>query len=208
MLLTSKVPAHVVLTASTLLITFTSDDRLVLRHRRPVSYPFPNAYAHPLPTFAFSPETGEISVNFASDPTYPPPSPSGSPTSNLWKAKSYLLASVPLRKPRTIIDDAADFITSAIATPFSFLSGQTPAPHATPEEVFSGVIDLTENEVIEEERGEEAEADDSNELGRKVRMLSIARGHENDRAPGEKAQNRRRWQIISLRRVDARTGAI
>lgn len=195
-------------TSSSFLNVISTGDRLVLRHRRPVSYPFPNAYAHPLPTFAYSADTGEISVNFASDPTYPIPSPSGSPASNSWKAKTYLLASVPLRKPRTIIDDAADFLTSAITTPFSFLSGQTPTTHATPEEVFSGVIDLDENEVIEEERGEEAEADDSTELGRKVRMLTIIRGREGSHASGEKARNRRRWEIISLRRIDARTGAL
>ncbi|KAF9469760.1 hypothetical protein BDZ94DRAFT_25983 [Collybia nuda] len=183
-------------------------DRLVLRHRRPVSYPFPNPYAHPLPTFAYSADTGEISVNFICDPMYPLPNPPGSPASNSWKAKTYLLASIPLRKPRTIIDDAADFITTAITTPFSFLSGQAPAPHATPEEVFSGVIDLNENEIIEEERGEEAEVDDSNELGRKVRMMSIIRSQESNQVSGEKARNRRRWEIMSLRRMDARTGAL
>lgn len=207
MLLTSKVPLRPPQLSKWFLNT-APDDRLVLRHRRPVSYPFPNSYAHPLPTFAYSADSGEISINFASDPTYPPPSASGSSASNSWKTKVYILASVPLRKPRTIIDDAADFLTSAISTPFSFLSGQTPKTHATPEEVFSGVIDLDENEVIEEERGEEAEADDSAELGRRVRMLTIVRGREGDQPSGEKAKSRRQWEILSLRKVDARTGAL
>ncbi|RDB28439.1 hypothetical protein Hypma_015928 [Hypsizygus marmoreus] len=174
-------------------------DKLVLRHRRPISYPFPNSYAHPLPTFSYSAETGEISVNFTYDPTYPPPG-SGS---DAWKSKSYVLTSIPLRKPKTIIDDAAAFLSSAISTPLSFLSGRSPVTQATPEEVFNGAIDLDEHEVIEEERGEEAEVDDSQDPGRKVRMVTAGTGDEPLR---EKARNRRRWKVVSLRKVDARTG--
>jgi len=177
-------------------------DRLVLRHRRPVSYPFPNSYAHPLPIFSYSPDTAEISVHFACDPTYPL---SGAATSDAWKSKSYILTSIPLRKPRTIIDDASEFISSAISTPLSFFAGKTPAFQAKPEEVFSGTIDLDENEIVDEERGEEGEVDDSREFRRDVRMLTIVRKEESDKALGEKSKVRRQWQIISLRRVDART---
>ncbi|KAG6830887.1 hypothetical protein H0H92_014038 [Tricholoma furcatifolium] len=138
-------------------------DQLVLRHRRPVSYPFPNKYAHPLPTFSFSQETGEIAVNFQTDPAY-----SQHSHSETWKKRTYLLTSIPLRKPKTIIDDATEFLSNAISTPLSFLSGKNPAPQATPDEVFRGPIDLDENEVVEEDRSEEAEVDDSPETGRKV----------------------------------------
>jgi hypothetical protein len=115
------------------------------------------------------------------------------------------LISIPLRKPRTIIDDASEFISSAISTPLSFFSGLAPVPQAKPEEVFSGTIDLDENEVVDEERGDEWEVDDSYEPGRKVRMLTITRKEESDKALGEKTRARRQWQIISLRRHDART---
>ncbi|KAF8079013.1 hypothetical protein FPV67DRAFT_1444215 [Lyophyllum atratum] len=179
-------------------------DKLVLRHRRPISHPFPNSYSHPLPTFSYSPENGEILVHFTSDPAYPPPEQ----RSDTWKNKSYLLTSVPLRKPKTIIDDAAAFFSSALNSPLSFLSGRNPAPHATPDEVFSGPIDLDENEVLEEDRTEEAEVDDSPDIERKVRMVSIIDKERSDKVLGEKARDRRRWQVASLRRVDARTGGI
>ncbi|KAG6851327.1 hypothetical protein H0H93_005725 [Arthromyces matolae] len=126
----------------------------------------------------------EISVNFQSDPSY-------RHDSDAWKTRSYLLTSLPLRKPKTIIDDAALFISSAISAPLSFLSGTKPTPHATPDEVFKGPIDLDENEVVEEDRSEEAEVDDSPETGRKVRMVVVSDKRQSDKALGEKARNRR-----------------
>jgi len=179
-------------------------DKLVLRHRRPISYPFPNAYAHPLPAFSYSLESGEISVHFTSDPTYPPPQQG----SDAWKSKSYLLTSIPRRRPKTIIDDAAAFLSSAITTPLSFLSGRSPVLHTTPDEVFTGPIDLDENEVLEEDRTEEAEVDDSPDVERKARMVCVLDKVKSDGVLSEKARNRRRWQVASLRRVDARTGGI
>jgi len=176
-------------------------DRLVIRHRRPVSLPYPNAYSHPLPKFSYSAEIGEITVHFTSDPSHPPPS---AVTSDAWKKKTYILASIPLRKPKTILDDAHAFISSAITTPLSFFSGAT-SPKATPEAVFSTDIDLGEDEVLEEERGEEAEVDDSPEWGRKVRVLGIVNKAREEREIIEKARNRRRWQITAIRKTDART---
>ncbi|KAJ6601263.1 WD40 repeat-like protein [Mycena vulgaris] len=178
------------------------DDRLVLRHRRPISLPFPNSYAHPLPRFSYTAETGEITVHFSSDPSHPAPS---AVASDAWKKKTYILASIPLRKPRTLIDDAHAFISSAITSPLSFFSGVT-APQATPEAVFSSDIDLGEDEVLEEERGEEAEVDDSPEWGRSVRVLGIIDKSKEERGIVEKARNRRRWQITPLRATNARTG--
>ncbi|KAG6868494.1 hypothetical protein C0993_002032 [Termitomyces sp. T159_Od127] len=178
-------------------------DKLVLRHRRPVSYPFPNAYTHPLPIFSYSQETGEISIHFQNDPDY-----QNEHQSDAWRNRLYLLTAIPLRKPKTILDDAAAFLSSAMSTPLSFLSGVSPRPQATPDEVFRGPIDLDESEVVEEDRGEEAEVDDSPEIGRKVQMVVVANRRQSDEALGEKARNRRRWEIVSLRRVDARTGGI
>jgi hypothetical protein len=186
------------------LLSSPSGNKLVLRHRRPASHPYPNAYAHPLPTFSYSAQTGEITVTFECDPNYPPPER----RTEAWKSKTYILTAVPLRKPKTIIDEAAAFLTSAISTTGSFFSGQPlqPVQKATPEEVFDGVIDLGEHEVIEEERGEEAEVDDSAEPGRKLRVIALVEKSEDDKKLSPEARQRRRWQVASLRTVDARTG--
>ncbi|KAG6908271.1 hypothetical protein DXG01_005536 [Tephrocybe rancida] len=108
-------------------------------------------------------------------------------------------------QPKTLIDDAAAFLSSAISTPLSFLSGMGAAPQATPDEALTGPINLDENEVIEEDRSEEAEVDDSPDVERKVRMVVVADKHSDKATTGEKARNRRRWQVASLRRIDART---
>ncbi|KAF5312789.1 hypothetical protein D9619_002811 [Psilocybe cf. subviscida] len=63
-------------------------DRIVLRHRRPISFPFPNEHAHPLPRFIYSTETGEISLQFAQDPSYPSPEDN---SSTHWEEKTYIL---------------------------------------------------------------------------------------------------------------------
>ncbi|PPQ79894.1 hypothetical protein CVT25_002950 [Psilocybe cyanescens] len=180
--------------------------RLVLRHRRPVSYPFPNAYAHPLPKFSYNPHTGEISVKFTCDPAYPPPPAPGETTSTAWQGKTYLLTSIPLRKPRTIIDNASEFIATNIFTPISYLTGGPAPTPARPDEVFNADIDLNEDELVEEERGEEAEVDDSPEPARKVRIVSVPSAEKNmmDLLLSEKTRNRRRWIITPLRTTNAK----
>ncbi|KAJ7597418.1 WD40 repeat-like protein [Mycena floridula] len=170
------------------------DGQLVLRHRRPLSSPFPNSYSHPLPQFTFSPATGEIHVVCSY-----PPLPG---LSSDWQSKSYVLSAIPLRKPRTIIDDFLSTASSAISAPFALLSGQL--SQTTPEEVFDGNIDLKEEEVLQEERGEEAEVDDSAEFGRPVRVLATSAAET--RGLVERARLRRTWQIQGLRTTDARTG--
>lgn len=181
-----------------------SDGCLVLRHRRPVSLPFPNAYAHPLPRFSYNQKSGEITVAFSCDPSYPPP---GTPPSNSWKGKTYLLTAIPMRKPRTILDNASEFIASSILTPISFLTGTPAPPPARPDEVFNGDIDLNEDEVLEEEKGEEAEVDNSPEQGRKVRVIAVPTDEKDmlDLLLTEKARNRRRWVVTPLRTTYART---
>lgn len=112
-----------------------------------------------------------------------------------------------MRKPRTILDNASEFIASSIINPISFLTG-TPAPlPARPDEVFNGDIDLTEDEVLEEDKGEEAEVDNSPELGRKVRVIAVTAAEKDmlDLLLTEKARNRRRWVVTPLRTTYART---
>ena len=144
-------------------------------------------------------------MTFASDPSYPPGSPRGA-LNDSWRNKSYVLTSLPKRKPRTLIDDASEFLSSAVTAPLSFFSGGVSSPpKAKPDEVFNGDIDLNEDELLDQDRGEEAEVDDSPDGLRKVRVLSIL-VHETE-ALGEKARQRRRWQVIPLRKSAQRTGA-
>lgn len=106
-----------------------------------------------------------------------------------------------MRKPKTILDDATAFLSSAISSPISFLGFAAGSPpKSTPEEVSKSDIDLNEDEILEQERGEEGEVDDSTEAIRKVRVLSIANKMKEDRALGEKTRARRRWQVIPLRK--------
>lgn len=76
---------------------------LVLRHRRPITHPYPNKYSHDLPRFGYDPVSGNISIAFISDPSYPdsrpkarepPPTP---PEAGLehdqGESRSYLTAS-------------------------------------------------------------------------------------------------------------------
>lgn len=143
-------------------------------------------------------------MEFSSNPSYPAP---GAPASSAWKEKMYLLTSIPLRKPKTIIENATDFISSNIFTPISLLTGSSAPPPARPDEVFNGDIDLTEDEVLEEERGEEAEVDDSPEPGRKVRIVEVAASDKkmSDLLLSEKTRSRRRWVVVPLRTKQAKT---
>jgi len=115
--------------------------------------------------------------------------------------KTYVLSSIPTPKPKSLFDDASYFITSAVTSPLSFFSGGTAQRKATPEDVFSGDIDLTEDETLEQDRGMEGEADDSPELLRRLRVLTI--GQRDAPATGENARKRRQWQILPLRATSA-----
>ncbi|KDQ63158.1 hypothetical protein JAAARDRAFT_147176 [Jaapia argillacea MUCL 33604] len=172
------------------------DERLVLRHRRPVTEPYPNPISHPLPKFSYSETTGEITVTFETDPAYPPPGQE----STAWTKKRYVLSSIPLRRPRSLMDNASNFLSNAIATPLSFLGSPT-RPKATPEDVFDADIDLNEHEIVEQDRGEEGEVDDSPNGTRRVRVLAVDKG--DDAELGDKARQRRRWQIVPLRTTAA-----
>ncbi|KAF5352388.1 hypothetical protein D9756_005804 [Leucocoprinus leucothites] len=185
-------------------------DRLVLRHRRPVSSPYPNAYSHPLPKFRYDSRTGEITIQFDYDPTFPLSSPlsastGGTGRSDSWRNKTYYLVSQPMRKPRTIIDDASEILTSAISSPINFFGGAFGGKGASkPDEVFDGNIDLKEDDIVDEDRGEEGEVDDSPEVGRHARMINVVKGSEGELSG--KTQRRRQWAVSSLRRINAKTG--
>ncbi|KAF5366945.1 hypothetical protein D9757_010831 [Collybiopsis confluens] len=158
-------------------------DRLVLRHRKPASF------AHPFPKFSYHQELGEINVKFDGDPT----------------RNMYILTSVPLRKPKSFIDDASQFLTTNIRTPFASLFGGVDT-NSTPEQMTSAGVDLAEDEVLEEERGEEGEIDDSPDEKREIHMLTIP--HQRPWNLAEKAKLRRRFEIIPLRTASKRTTGI
>ena len=157
------------------------DGNLVLRRRRPMTFPYPNAYSHPLPRFAYDSSSGNIHVKFSCDPAYPPPpapiplddaraGSSGAPVmptiSTAWRERQYLISSVPLQKPPSVLDNAAQFFTSAAA---SFLPPSSPTYHNDELNTFS----LRDDEVMEEERGAEGDVDDSPEVRRDIKVLSL-----------------------------------
>lgn len=105
-------------------------------------------------------------------------------------------------KPRSLADNASAFISGAVAAPLSFFSGsKNVSPRASPEDVFSGGIDLAEDEVLEQDRGEEGEADDSPELLRRLRVITIDPG--DPQPEGINARRRRQWEILTLRTTPA-----
>lgn len=107
---------------------------------------------------------------------------------------------MPQRKPKSIFDNASQLINSAVISPLSFLTGRSIAP-PKPDEVFGGDFDLGEDEVLDEERGEEAEVDDSPEPGRVARVLGVIDKLNRDKFLTYQARNRRRWQIFGLKTV-------
>ena len=176
----------------------------MIRHRKPVTYPFPNAESHPLPRFAYHPDTREITVTFAYDPAYPAPPTRRDSTSGVWKTKTYYLSSVPVRKPPTLLDNASVLINSAVAGGMSFF-GSTKT-NATPDQVFDGQIDLNESEIAEQDRNEAEEIDDSPDWLRPVKAISLTA--EEATSATEKAKLRRQWEILPLRHTKRLTAGI
>ena len=181
-------------------------ENLVLRHRRPVVLPFPNAQSHALPRFVYHPETKEITVTFAADPFYPQPDAptegSARGRSGAWKEKTYYLSSVPARRPPTLIDNASTLLTNAMSGPLAFFGGNK--TNATPEMVFDGEIDLSENEIAEQDRNEAEEVDDSPDALRQVKAIGLT--VEEAVSASSLAKLRRQWEIQPLRATKLRTG--
>ncbi|KAG8948617.1 hypothetical protein FRC03_000672 [Tulasnella sp. 419] len=171
------------------------ENRLVVRHHRPITLPFPNGFSHPLPRFSYDQRTGIIRTTFACDPSYPSPSWS---STNQWREKDFVLTSVPLRAPKSFLATTADFFTNA-ATLMTFNPFGSPAITETRAHVDEGSFDLREDEVLEEERAPEDEDDDSPSHRREVRLLSLPVGWmDSKHKETEAAAQRRRWQVIPL----------
>ncbi|PSR72253.1 hypothetical protein PHLCEN_2v11845 [Hermanssonia centrifuga] len=96
------------------------------------------------------------------------------------------------------MDDASAILSSAISAPFSLISGRSVKTSPQPDDVFSsGDIDLREDEILEQERSEGGEVDNSPERYPSVRVIGV--GKEDDRVLGENASARQQWVIIPLR---------
>jgi len=177
-------------------------DHLVLRHRRPVTVPFPNAWSHPMPRFSYSPENGHITVTFTCDPTYPPPT-SAAAQSTAWRKKEYLLTSIPTHKSRTLSEEAAELFASAssvLKSPFGLVLGRSRASTST-----AAAFDLRGDEVLEADRREDEEDDSSSALHREVRMLPLPLGWmEKGGDTNPHARERRRWEILPVLREKGR----
>jgi len=168
------------------------ENRLVIRHHRPITVPYPNEFSHPLPRFSYDAQSGLIRVAYSFDPTYP--SPSAYP-SNLWKDRDYVLTSVPLRRPRTVLQATAEFFSNAASLVSGSLGGPSGATSMT--QASANAFDLREEEVIEEERAPEDEDDDSLSPQRDVRVLNLPIGWM-EKERNMMARERRRWEISSL----------
>jgi WD repeat-containing protein 23 len=166
--------------------------RLVLRHRRPLTQPYPNAYSHPLPRFRYNGRTGRISVEFQHDPAFA--------GGTAWHAQTFHLTALPRRRPRTLLDGATDTLASAFRAPLSFLG--VPSSPATAHDMAAGTDDafsLRQDEVAEQDRGEDAEVDDD---PARVRVIGLT--PEEHHELGDKAWARQQWEVLPLRTTAAR----
>lgn len=168
--------------------------RLVLRHRRPLTQPYPNAYSHPLPRFRYDGQTGRITVEFENDPEFA--------GGTAWRAKTFYLTALPRPRPRTLLDDATNVLTSAFRAPLS-LFGSPSIP--SNDSIAAGTDDtfnLRQEEVEEQDRGEDAEADDDPARDRAVRVIGLTRQEHLELS--DKVWARRQWEVLPLRTTVAR----
>jgi hypothetical protein len=92
----------------------------------------------------------------------------------------------------------------------SFLGGPQ-APQTKPEDVFNGTIELDDDDVVENERGEETEVDDSPELVRRVRVIAVDPTEDlefKSLAMNDQKRKRRTWNVYPIRKANARTGGL
>ncbi|KAI9455951.1 hypothetical protein BJY52DRAFT_1426997 [Lactarius psammicola] len=146
------------------------DGRLVLRHHRPLTQPYPNVYSHPLPHFRYDETSGLLAVDFECDPAFA--------GGTAWRAKTFYVTAIPRRRRRTILDGASGALASAFRNPLSLLAGM-------------------QDEVEELGRGDETEVDDDPARDRAVRVVGMT--PEEHHELSDKALARRRWEVVPLR---------
>ncbi|QRV97555.1 ricin-type beta-trefoil lectin domain protein [Ceratobasidium sp. AG-Ba] len=151
--------------------------RLVLRHRKPFSLPFPNSESHPLPRITYSPSSKLLRVTFTCDPNYP--APEATDPNYTWRSRDYVVAAVPVRKPRSFLENTMAMMSTlgaSFSKPHGLLGHAPTSPTASAFGHSSEAADfaLREDEVLEEDRLEgEDDTDDNPEPGRPIRVLDL-----------------------------------
>ena len=97
------------------------------------------------------------------------------------------------------MEHATTFFSTAVTSSKYLISGVQGHNKATPDQVFDdGEIDLLDDEILDLDRGEEGEVDDSPELLRLVRVVTISPTDYDKTVEPYKAL-RRRWELLPLR---------
>jgi WD repeat-containing protein 23 len=171
-----------------------ADGRLVLRHRRLLTQPYPNAYSHPLPRFRYHSNTGRLSVEFENDPEFA--------GGTAWRAKTFYLTALSRPRPRTLLDDATDVLASAFRAPLSLFGGPPIPAHVAIAAGTDDTFNLRQEEVAEQDRGEDVEDDDDPAHDRAIRVIGLTPTEH--RELSDKAWARRQWEVLPLRTAAAR----
>ena len=122
--------------------------------------------------------------------------PSGYP-SQAWKEREYILTSVPQARPKSFLENTSNFFASAVSKiPLGPAFG-APAVASSSAHINTGEFDLRQEEIMEEERAAEEEADDSPEPAREVKMLNLPLGSL-EKEKNTMAAERRKWDVIPV----------
>jgi WD repeat-containing protein 23 len=101
-----------------------------------------------------------------------------------------------MRRPPSVLENATQFFASAAATLVPAI-----APSISYRDDELDPFSLTDNEVMEEERGAEGDVDDSPEVRRDIRVLSLplaTRQGGTDGGGTKAARERRRWEVLPI----------
>ncbi|KAG8686833.1 hypothetical protein FRC08_012308 [Ceratobasidium sp. 394] len=170
--------------------------RLVLRHRKPFTLPFPNPESHPLPRITYSSSSKLLRATFGCDPNYPPPRATD-PT-NAWRSVDYVVAAVPVQRPLSFLQNTMAMMSTIGATlskPQALLTNAPTSPAA------AAYFALGDDEVMEEDRlGDGDDVDDSPDVGRPVRVLELPIGwlEKAGAKLSDESMRRRQWVVEPL----------
>lgn len=100
------------------------------------------------------------------------------------------------------MEQATVMFSTAMTTSKSLLSG-VGHNKATPDQVFdNGDIDLRDDEILDLDRSEEGEVDDSPDLLRLVRVVTVS-STDYDKTVAPYKALRRKWELLPLRATRA-----
>ena len=115
-----------------------------------------------------------------------------------WRAKAFYLTALPRPRPRTLLDDATNVLTSAVRAPLSMFG----IPSIPAHDSIAAGKDDTINSRPEELEEQDAEVDDDPAHDRAVCVIGLMQqGHLEF---SDKASARRQWEVLPLRTTVAR----